>query len=108
MAAAIACVLASAATVAAPGGAGNKGRDRAAFSRGEPSSKAKRVKLPPTEAVAIANKRIVAHGIVELQLPEDRIVNLDAVKNLDGSIRIDHGVAGDAPMTDAAAAEVSE
>lgn len=61
-------------------------RDRADFVRGNENSKAKRVTPPKNEQEAIARKRTVAHGVVELQLPEDRMVNLVAVRNADGVV----------------------
>lgn len=91
---AVACSLASggllAATPTDAGNGGNKGLQRSAFVRGDAASKVKRHKAPKTEREAVAAKQVVAHGIVAMELPEDRMVNLVAIKRADGSIEIGH------------------
>ncbi|MDQ3040485.1 MAG: hypothetical protein M3Q51_02265 [Pseudomonadota bacterium] len=70
---------------------------RAAFLSGDASTKEAPVKQPRTEAEAVATKRELAGGIVELQLPEDRMLELTAIKRADGTIEIGHGHL-DAPV----------
>ncbi|MEO5629385.1 MAG: hypothetical protein ABIQ62_06420 [Thermomonas sp.] len=67
-----------------------KAAKRAAFLRGDASTKAPRVQQPKTEAEAVAAKRVLAGGIIELQLPEDRMLELTAIKRADGTIEIGH------------------
>lgn len=92
-------VLLGAASIIAPvvaqsqNGKGN--RDKADFVRGNENSKAKRVTPPRTEQEAIASKRVAARGIVELQLPEDRMVNLVAVHHADGTVTYQHLAEGE-------------
>ena len=76
------------------------------FVRGAASSKAKRVTPPRTEQEALAKKRYVAHGIVELQLPEDRMVNLVAVRHADGTVTYEHQADGEPSPQAAAQGEV--
>lgn len=104
---AVACSLASAGVLAAtPVDAGNgKGLQRSAFVRGDAASKVKRHKAPKTEREALAAKHVVAHGIVAMELPEDRMVNLVATTRADGSIQIGHEEL-DAPAAPAAAKEI--
>ena len=74
---------------------GKSKRDKGDFVRGNANSKAKRVTPPRTEQEAIASRRIAAHGIVELQLPEDRMVNLVAVHHADGTVTYQHLAEGE-------------
>ena len=87
---ATAAVLLGAVSVAMPAAAqsqiGKGKRDLGDFVRGNENSKAKRVAPPKTEQEAIARKRVTAQGVVELQLPEDRMVNLVAVRGADGTV----------------------
>lgn len=76
------------------GVAEKKAAKRAAFLRGDASTKAAPVKPPKDEAAAVAAKRVVAGGIVELQLPEDRMLELTAIKRADGTIEIGHNPLG--------------
>lgn len=69
-------------------------RELADFVRGKSNTKAARVELPETEAQAVAERRITSSGIVELQLPEDRLVNLVQVKRADGSVMFVHQAEG--------------
>lgn len=78
------------ATAAAQSQAGKGKRDKGDFVRGNENTKAKRVVPPRTEQEAIATKRVAARGIVELQLPEDRMVNLVAVRHADGTVTYQH------------------
>lgn len=91
--AAAAMLLAGAATVMAAQPQANiekKEAKRAAFLRGDAATKAAPVKQPRTEAQAISAQRVLAGGIVEMQLPEDRMLELTAIKRADGSIEIGH------------------
>ena len=87
-----ACGLASASVMAAdPATAGNgakKGLYRSAFVRGDASSKAKRHVAPRTEREALARKTLAANGLVSMELPEDRMVNLVQVRRADGSFAL--------------------
>ncbi|WP_189455108.1 hypothetical protein [Cognatilysobacter bugurensis] len=70
--------------------AGKGKRELADFVRGNANTKAPRVELPKTEAEAIAERRMTSAGIIELQLPEDRMVNLVQVKRADGTVVFAH------------------
>ncbi len=70
-------------------------RDKGDFVRGHANSKAQRVTPPKTEQEAIESRRITAQGIVELQLPEDRMVNLVAVRHADGTVTYQHLAEGE-------------
>lgn len=87
---ATAAVLLGAVSVVAPAAAqsqiGKGQRDLGDFVRGNENSKGKRVTPPKNEQEAIARKRTTARGVVELQLPEDRMVNLVAVRDADGTV----------------------
>lgn len=103
---AAACGLATASANAAdPVDAGNgakKGLYRSAFVRGDASSKAKRHIAPRNEREALARKTYAANGILAMELPEDRMVNLVAVRRPDGSLELRE--EADAPATLQAAA----
>ena len=88
-------VVSMAATAAAQSQSGKGKRDKGDFVRGNENSKAKPVVQPKTEQAAIATKRVAARGIVELQLPEDRMVNLVAVRQADGTVTYQHLAEGD-------------
>ncbi len=75
-------------------GNGNGKRDRADFVRGNASSKAPRVVPPKNEQEAIAARKVTAAGIIEMQLPEDRMVNLVRIENADGSVSYEHLAEG--------------
>lgn len=60
------------------------------FVLGEASSRAKRHAAPRTEKEALARKRIVRGGIIAFELPEDRMVNLVAVRRADGVMETMH------------------
>lgn len=81
--------------VAAQSQNGKNNRDKADFVRGNATSKAKRVTPPSTEQEAVATRRVAARGIVELQLPEDRMVNLVAVRHADGTVTYQHLAEGE-------------
>lgn len=74
---------------------GKSKRDKGDFVRGNEKSKAKRVTPPKTEEEAIAGKRVAARGIVEMELPEDRMVNLVAVRHADGTVSYQHLAEGE-------------
>ena len=74
--------------------AANPGLQRSAFVRGDAASMVKRHKAPKTEREAVAAKRVVGHGIVAMELPEDRMVNLVAIPRADGTIEIGHEGVG--------------
>lgn len=74
---------------------GKSKRDKGDFVRGNENSKAKRITPPKTEQEAIANARVAARGIVELELPEDRMVNLVAVHHADGTVTYQHLAEGE-------------
>jgi len=83
-----------------------KKRDNGDFVRGHANTKEARVVVPKTEQEAVANKRVVAAGIIEMELPEDRMVNLVEVKNADGTVSYMHVPEGeDIPTTDAGQAQ---
>lgn len=87
------CAVACAAAMAAPPDPEShpgKGKKSSSFVRGEANSKVKRQQPPKTEAEAIATKRVVANGIVEMELPEDRMVNLVERTRADGTKEIGH------------------
>lgn len=90
-------VVSLAATAAAQSQAGKSKRAKADFVRGNENTKAKRVVPPRTEQEAVAKRRLATHGIIELQLPEDRMVNLVAVRHADGTVTYQH-VADGEPM----------
>ncbi|MEO6104523.1 MAG: hypothetical protein ABIP44_12935 [Pseudoxanthomonas sp.] len=105
-----AAMLLGAATIVAPAAAQSqivKGkRDQGDFVRGYDNTKGKRIVPPKTEQEAIARKRTTARGVVELQLPEDRMVNLVAVRNPDGVVVGYQHQAEAAPSPQAAQGEV--
>lgn len=107
---ATAAVLLGAASVVAPVAAQSqieKGkRDLGDFVRGNENSKGKRVAPPKTEQEAVARKRVTAQGLVELQLPEDRMVNLVAIRNADGTMSYRHQDGNATPVEQAAQGEV--
>ena len=41
------------------------------------------------------NRRVAAYGIVELELPEDRMVDLVAVRHADGTVTYQHLAEGE-------------
>ena len=60
------------------------------FVRGKSNTRAARIVPPKTERQAIAQRRLAMAGIVELELPEDRMVDLVAVKRADGRTVLVH------------------
>jgi len=88
-------VVSIAAAAAAQPQAGKSKRDKADFVRGKENTKAKRVTPPRTEVEAVAQRRFTRQGIVELQLPEDRMVNLVAVRHADGTVTYQHVADGE-------------
>lgn len=60
------------------------------FVLGAASSKAKPKVLPKTESQAIATKRVVRAGVIAMELPEDRMMNLVATRRADGTMQIGH------------------
>ena len=74
---------------------GKSKRDKGDFVRGNENSKAKRVTPPENEQEAVVNRRVAAYGIVELELPEDRMVNLVAVHHADGTVTYQHLAEGE-------------
>ncbi len=70
--------------------AAEKAAKRAAFLRGDASSKGKRVVMPRTESEAVAAKRVLPAGVVEIPVPEDRLMNVYAVKRADGTYTTSH------------------
>ncbi len=68
------------------------------FVLGAASSKVKRHVAPNTEREALAKKRVVRAGVIEMELPEDRMVNLVAVPGPDGRMRVVH--EGQAPRSE--------
>lgn len=73
-----------------------KAARKAAFLRGDASTRAKPVVPPRSEREAVAAKRVLANGIVEMHLPEDRMLELVAVKQADGTVVVGHGDAAPA------------
>lgn len=101
LASAVVLGAASFAVAAPPADKGK--RDRSDFVRGNANSKAQPVDLPGTEREAVAEARLTPSGIIEMQLPEDRMVNLVAVKRADGTVEMVH-LADDAAHDHAAPA----
>lgn len=83
------CAASLTALAAPPPGKGPK-RELADFVRGQENTKAPRVELPRNEAEAVAERRMTAAGIVEMQLPEDRMVNLEKITRADGTVTYAH------------------
>lgn len=79
---------------------------RTPFVLGEDSSMAAPAELPQTEDEAVAAQHEVADGIVAMELPEDRLLELVAVRRADGTLEISHQPVG-APMP-VATQEVTE
>jgi hypothetical protein len=104
-----ACGLASASVLAAdPANAGNgakKGLYRSAFVRGDASSKVKRHVAPRNEREAVARKTYAANGLVGMELPEDRMVNLVQVRRADGTFELREEVEAPSAQQAAAAQE---
>lgn len=75
---------------------GKSKRAHADFVRGSANTKKARVVQPRTEKEAIATRRQVEPGIIEMQLPEDRMVDLVGVRQADGSLRYEHLAEGQA------------
>ena len=90
---AVAC-MATAALAAPPAGKGKRADDD--FVKARANTKGPRITPPKTEAEALATRRITESGIIEMQLPEDRMVNLIAVKRADGTVVLVHGDADSA------------
>lgn len=88
LAGAVLCAASVTVIAAPPTGKGK--RELADFVRGKPNTKAPRVELPKNEAEAVAERRITSAGIVEMQLPEDRMVNLVQVTRADGTVAFVH------------------
>lgn len=96
LAGAVMCAASVTALAAPPAGnsQGHDKRELADFVRGKPNTKAPRVELPKTEAEAITERRVTSSGIVEVPLPEDRMVNLVQVKRADGTVVFVHQAEG--------------
>jgi hypothetical protein len=90
VAVALACTPVLAAQPQNPGNGERKAAQRAAFLRGDASTKAPPKQQPSTEAEALAARKVLPNGIIELQLPEDRMLELTAVRNADGSLTVGH------------------
>lgn len=90
LAAAVSVALASTAFAAPPEVHPGKGKLSSSFVRGDAASRAAPVVLPQSEREALAERRVISADIVEMQLPEDRIVNLAAVRRADGSVAVGH------------------
>lgn len=71
-----------------------KAAQRAAFMRGDASTKVRPQPQPQTEQEALATKREVMPGVIEMQLPEDRMVELVLVRDADGTTRMVHRPVG--------------
>lgn len=63
---------------------------RQAFLQGKAASKVVPQKQPRNEREALATRRVTQSGIVEMQLPEDRMLELTAVRRADGTIAVGH------------------
>lgn len=63
---------------------------RQAFLQGKAASKVLPQKQPRNEREAMATRRVTPSGIVELKLPEDRMLELTAIRRADGSIDVGH------------------
>lgn len=92
------CFAASAAE--APNKTNSKELRLTPFVLGAASSKAKLHVSPKNEQQAIATKRVVRAGVIAMELPEDRAMNLVAVRRTDGTTEIREELAGaTAPTT---------
>ena len=92
IAALLAVSVAGSSAMAAPQSetANAKAAKRAAFLRGDDSTRVAPKRLPQNEAEAVATKRQVMPGVVEMELPEDRMVELVLIRNADGSTEMVH------------------
>ena len=85
-------ILAGAPALAAqnPEKAAAKALKREAFLAGKAASKRAPVVQPKTETESVATRRVLAEGIVEMQLPEDRMVELVEIRRPDGTVFVGH------------------
>lgn len=67
-----------------------KALKREAFLAGKAASKRAPVVQPKTESESLATRRVLAEGIVEMQLPEDRMVELVEIRRPDGTVFVGH------------------
>lgn len=63
---------------------------RQAFLQGKAASKVAPQKQPRDEREALATRRVTQSGIVEMKLPEDRMLELTAIRRPDGTIDVGH------------------
>ena len=63
---------------------------RQAFLQGKAASRVVPQKQPRNEREALATRRVTNSGIVEMKLPEDRMLELTAIRRADGSIDVGH------------------
>lgn len=65
-------------------------QQRKAFIRAESSSKAARPAQPETEAQAVAEKQLLPGGIIEIPLPEDRMLYMTRTVDAQGRVHVGH------------------
>ena len=87
--AAASILVASAAMAAPPETHPGKGKMKSSFVRGDAASRVEPKPPPRNEQEAVAAQRLVAAGVIEMELPEDRMVNLRLVER-DGRAVIGH------------------
>lgn len=92
----IICTCFAASAAEAPGKTAIKELRLTPFVLGAASSKAKLHASPKNEQQALATKRVTRAGVIEMELPEDRAMNLVAVRRADGTTEIREELAGDA------------
>lgn len=63
---------------------------RKAFVRAQASSKASRPAQPANEAEAVAQKKMVREGIIEIPLPEDRMLYTQRTVDAQGKAHVGH------------------
>lgn len=88
--AAIAGVGAVTAAIAQPPEFVRGEQQRKAFVRAEASSKASRPAQPATEAEAVQQMKVLPGGVIEIPLPEDRMLYVNRVVDAQGKAHVGH------------------
>ena len=88
--AAIAGVGAVTAAIAQPPEFVRAEQQRKAFVRAEASSKASRPVQPATEAQAVQEMKVLPGGVIEIPLPEDRMLYVNRVVDAQGKVHVGH------------------
>jgi hypothetical protein len=79
--------------------ANEKAAKRAAFLRGDAATRKQPQVQPSNEQEALRTRRQVAPGVIEMKLPEDRMLNLVLVRHADGTSEIVHEPLDGAPAS---------